>query len=88
MLDWDDVLGFGDYEFDKNLLTNFRECKLPIYQEAIKEFNSDSLFIENDAYDCTGRKLEGYYALKTIKHKDKSEFWKIFRRIEKEFEEE
>lgn len=76
-----------DYGFEEeDLLTNFTEGKLQKYQKAISiyanRYSDTSLYIDDKAYNSRGRKLEGYYALRTTEpYKMRSEFWDIFNSI-------
>jgi len=77
-----------DYDFDEtgfeepNLLTNFDESMLPIYEKALSLLNDTDLYIDEQAYNCYGHLLSGYYALRTLGYRDRTDFWEIFRSIE------
>lgn len=72
---WDDLFD-GDH-----LLTNFCAEELWKYEKAVEQFGDDTLYICEDAYDRAGNLLFGYYALRSSKCADRSEFWKLFRSI-------
>jgi len=76
--DFDDEIGFEE----QNLLTNFDESMLPIYRKALSLMKDTDLYIDNQAYNCYGNLLNGYYALRTMGYRDRSDFWEIFRQIE------
>jgi hypothetical protein len=65
------------------LLTNFFDWDLPIYKEATKVYGDKTLYIDKNAYGRNGVKLEGQYALRTNMSKDRSDFWELFRSIQK-----
>lgn len=74
----------GRFE-EEDLLTNFSAHKLPLYEKAVKEFGDDTLYISDTAYDCRGRRLNGYCSLRTTIHKDRSDFWRLFNSLREEF---
>jgi len=80
---------YEDYEQDwfeeEDLLINFTEKQLPLYEKAVQEFGDDTLFISDETYHSNGFRLEGYYSLRTKEHKDRHEFWNLFDSIRKSF---
>jgi len=72
-----------DYDeyHEESLLTNFGADQLLIYEKALKDFEDDTLYIDNQAYDRRGNLIDNYYALRTKLNKDRSDFWKLFRGI-------
>lgn len=73
---------YDDYGFEEeDLLTNFSERALPLYERAIKEYGDDSLYINTEAFDSRGSKIDGYYSLRTSIHKDRHSFWRLFDKI-------
>lgn len=84
---------YFDYDFDydefqeDDLLTNFESPDLNLYEQAIKEFNDETLFISDKAYDCKGNLIKNCYSLRTAIDCERSEFWKLFHEIEKRLNE-
>ena len=68
---------------NRNLITNFNKNLEPIYKKAIKLYGWDGLYITEDAYWENGMRDETMSALRCNEHKDLSEFWEIFDRVEK-----
>ncbi len=73
-------------EADDNLLTNFDKEETHIYQEAIRRYGKGGLFITEDAYDVYGNKIETCSALRRTQRGDKSEFWRIFDQVKREYD--
>lgn len=80
-------LRFGG--FPNSLLTNFYKPRLSLYMSAIdidskrdKEIDY-GLYIRYDAFDINGNQVHDCYSLHTTNRCDMSEFWKIFRALEK-----
>lgn len=71
------------YFEEANLLTNFDASELELYQKAIEVFRDDTLYIDDKAYDGYGNRLNGDYALRTKANKDRSDFWELFRSMER-----
>jgi len=80
------MFGYDDWFEEEDLLTNFTEKELPLYEKTIQEFGDDTLFISDEAFSGQGRRLEGHYSLRTKEHKDRSDFWELFDSIRKSFE--
>jgi hypothetical protein len=74
-----------DWFEEEDLLTNFDDSKLIIYEEAIKRSGENHLFISDKAFDCKGRPLSGRHSLRTKDRQDETRFWKIFREVEKKY---
>lgn len=80
-LDHEDEVCFEE----ENLLTNFSEKDLPLYEKVIEEFGDNSLYISEEAYDSYGNCLEDDYSLRTKKpYADRTSFWRLFDSIKKE----
>lgn len=74
------------YGTNPRFITNFNKKKEPLYRAAIEKYGKPCLRIYKDAYDCTGRKMEDCLSLRCDADvHDLSDFWEIFREMEKEF---
>jgi hypothetical protein len=75
------------------LLSNFDKDKKGLLYSIVKEWNercnsdkkefdycnsSDEVFVEDEAFDCHGRRLYSYVALVAKNRKDKSIFWRFY----------
>ena len=64
-----------------NLLTNFNKEERHMYEAAIRRYGKDDIFVTEEAYLNNGMRDPSLCALRCTGHKDRSEFWRIFREI-------
>lgn len=76
----------GDIQKYPRVLTNFNKDDLELYQQAI--LHDEGLFIQIHAHDVLGRIIENCYSLWTKTEKDRSNFWKCFRKLREQKESE
>lgn len=85
----DDTFDIEDYcpLGDGVLITNFRNDELPLYIQAIKEFSrryeEGVIFIDKNAYDRWGHKLDNLCSIRCIDLENIDEFHKIYEKIKR-----
>ena len=71
---------------NSNLLTNFKKELRPLYEEAIRRYGMEDIFITDDAYWYNGVKDDSMCALRRKVDKDYSEFWRVFETVKKSWD--
>ena len=69
---------------NENLLTNFKLEALPIYEEALRRYGKDDVYICEDAYWGNGYKDETMCSVRRRREGDFSEFWNIVHQVKAE----
>lgn len=91
MQGFDDMLEFLPDPGPDYLITNFDRDDECMYAKAIAQYNAletpatkVNLYIHENAYNCMGRRINGYLSLRATSDGPVSEFWDIYNAIKRD----
>jgi hypothetical protein len=76
--------GFVPIPTSPHLLTNFKNCQLPLYEEAVRQYGDNDVYIINKAYAIDNTPVKDYSALWVKTFRNMTEFWKLFDGLKRE----
>lgn len=87
---YDYDIDYDDSGIDESLLTNFEVSERPLYEKAIKEYESKfpekrgNIYISDLAYTVWGSLLKDHNSLHVYYNMDCTDFWNIKKSLEGE----